>query len=194
MIPYHTVSYRIIPCHILSINKSYSTPYDTIVLHRIQFTVHLLPYTVCHIPYKTDVTLYSTVLFLFTTSNKSFINHMFIPFNRKIIIVMNIHFHLTNSYFRCYFIICFYFLCLSFFLPYYFLHYSHINLFFNYLSYRWDPEELQVRGSTVSGEITAIFSREDTKIELRIRLPPTYPLCNVEVRNIIPDDVHTVYG
>jgi hypothetical protein len=46
---------------------------------------------------------------------------------------------------------------------------------------RWDQDELSVRGSSVSGEITAVFTRDETKIELKIKLPVSYPLANVTV-------------
>lgn len=46
---------------------------------------------------------------------------------------------------------------------------------------RWDTEEFAVRGSAVSGEITAVLTREETTIEIKVKLPPSYPLKNVDV-------------
>jgi hypothetical protein len=46
---------------------------------------------------------------------------------------------------------------------------------------RWNEDEFKVRGSAVSGEVVATFMREETSVEVRIRLPPSYPLKNVEV-------------
>jgi hypothetical protein len=46
---------------------------------------------------------------------------------------------------------------------------------------RWKTEEFRLKGSAVSGEVTATFVREETSMEIRIRLPPSYPLKNVEV-------------
>lgn len=41
--------------------------------------------------------------------------------------------------------------------------------------------ELSVTGSRVSGEVTAVYSRDDASVEMHIKLPAGYPLRNVEV-------------
>ena len=46
---------------------------------------------------------------------------------------------------------------------------------------RWDSKEFQVKGSLLSGEITATYIREETSVEMKITLPSAYPLRNVEV-------------
>ena len=46
---------------------------------------------------------------------------------------------------------------------------------------QWNPDEFVVRGSAVSGEVTAALIHEDTTIEITIKMPPCYPLKNVEV-------------
>lgn len=46
---------------------------------------------------------------------------------------------------------------------------------------RWDAEEFAVRGSVVSGEVTAVLSKEETTVEIKVKLPPSYPLKIVEV-------------
>ena len=46
---------------------------------------------------------------------------------------------------------------------------------------RWVSDELAVRCVTVSGEIIAVFTRDEASIELKVKLPVTYPLCNAEV-------------
>jgi hypothetical protein len=47
---------------------------------------------------------------------------------------------------------------------------------------RWDPDEFSVRGSAAAGgEVAAVFTRDEARIELRVRLPPAYPLVNAEV-------------
>ncbi|KAJ1429827.1 hypothetical protein B484DRAFT_328817, partial [Ochromonadaceae sp. CCMP2298] len=38
-----------------------------------------------------------------------------------------------------------------------------------------------VRASAVSGEVTATLTREDTRIEISVQIPPSYPLRNVDV-------------
>ena len=44
-----------------------------------------------------------------------------------------------------------------------------------------DGEELQVRGSRVSREVTASYRRDECTLEMVIRLPSNYPLRMVEV-------------
>lgn len=46
---------------------------------------------------------------------------------------------------------------------------------------RWDASEFAVRGSVVSGEVTAVLSKEETTVEIKVKLPPSYPLKIVEV-------------
>ena len=46
---------------------------------------------------------------------------------------------------------------------------------------RWDSNEFSVKGYAASGEITAVMIKDDTKIEMKVKLPPSYPLKNVEV-------------
>ena len=46
---------------------------------------------------------------------------------------------------------------------------------------RWDTSEFIVKGSAVSGEVTAVLHKDETTIEIRVKLPPSYPLKNVEV-------------
>mmetsp|Transcript_118378 Transcript_118378/g.232445 ORF Transcript_118378/g.232445 Transcript_118378/m.232445 type:complete len:610 (+) Transcript_118378:1-1830(+) len=46
---------------------------------------------------------------------------------------------------------------------------------------RWDSSEFTVKGSTVSGEVSAVLSRDETTVEIKVKLPPSYPLKNVEV-------------
>ena len=46
---------------------------------------------------------------------------------------------------------------------------------------RWDPDEFEIKGSTVSGEITAKYIHEEATMEIKIKLPPDYPLKNVDV-------------
>lgn len=46
---------------------------------------------------------------------------------------------------------------------------------------RWDANEFTVRGSVVSGEVTAVLSKEETTVEIKVKLPPSYPLKIVEV-------------
>ncbi len=46
----------------------------------------------------------------------------------------------------------------------------------------WDEEEFIVRGFKAnSSEVTACFIRDEAKVEIKIKIPPQYPLCNVEV-------------
>jgi hypothetical protein len=46
---------------------------------------------------------------------------------------------------------------------------------------RWNPDEFTVKGSAVSGEVTAVLSRDETTVEIKVKLPASYPLKNVEV-------------
>jgi hypothetical protein len=46
---------------------------------------------------------------------------------------------------------------------------------------RWDVDELAVKGSTATGEVVATYTREDTSVEIKIKLPAAYPLQRVEV-------------
>lgn len=46
---------------------------------------------------------------------------------------------------------------------------------------RWNLDELKIRCSAVSREMTAVYVADEVVIELTIRLSPLYPLCNVEV-------------
>ena len=47
---------------------------------------------------------------------------------------------------------------------------------------RWNTDELEVRGHRSNGgEVAATFLRDDAKVEVKIRIPATYPLKNVEV-------------
>lgn len=46
---------------------------------------------------------------------------------------------------------------------------------------RWDSNEFTVKGSAVSGEVSAVLSRDETTVEIKVKLPPSYPLKNVEV-------------
>jgi hypothetical protein len=46
---------------------------------------------------------------------------------------------------------------------------------------KWNTQELQVKGSLTSGEVTATYIRDETSIEIKIALPNSYPLKNVEV-------------
>lgn len=46
---------------------------------------------------------------------------------------------------------------------------------------RWDTNEFEVKGNTTSGDIIASFLKDETKIEITIKMPPSYPLKNVEV-------------
>jgi len=47
---------------------------------------------------------------------------------------------------------------------------------------RWNSDELEVRGHRSNGgEVAATFTRDDAKVEVKIRIPAQYPLKNVEV-------------
>jgi len=46
---------------------------------------------------------------------------------------------------------------------------------------RWKTDEFEVKGSLVSGEVTATLKSDETSIEIRIKLPSSYPLKNVDV-------------
>jgi hypothetical protein len=47
---------------------------------------------------------------------------------------------------------------------------------------RWNTAELEVRGHKANGgEVSACFIRDDARVEIKIRVPPQYPLKNVEV-------------
>jgi hypothetical protein len=46
---------------------------------------------------------------------------------------------------------------------------------------RWNTSEFTVKGSAVSGEVSAVLSRDETTVEIKVKLPPSYPLKNVEV-------------
>ncbi|CAK4067201.1 unnamed protein product [Aphanomyces euteiches] len=45
----------------------------------------------------------------------------------------------------------------------------------------WDPDEMTVRGSKVSREITTTYLKDECSLEMVIRVPPSYPLRTVEV-------------
>jgi hypothetical protein len=45
----------------------------------------------------------------------------------------------------------------------------------------WDPETFEMKGNPQSGEIRAILHHDETQVELLMKLPPAYPLYNVEV-------------
>ncbi|CAM9242516.1 unnamed protein product [Phaeothamnion confervicola] len=47
---------------------------------------------------------------------------------------------------------------------------------------RWDPSEMTVRASRVSREVTATYVKDECALEVTVKLPPTYPLRNVEVQ------------
>eukprot|EP01032_Pedospumella_encystans_P004088 gene4088-4838_t len=46
---------------------------------------------------------------------------------------------------------------------------------------RWNASEFSVRGSVVSGEVTAVLSKDETSVEIKVKLPASYPLKIVEV-------------
>ena len=46
---------------------------------------------------------------------------------------------------------------------------------------KWRKDEMTVRGSAMTGEVVAIYSKDEAKVELKILLPNSYPLRNVEV-------------
>ena len=46
---------------------------------------------------------------------------------------------------------------------------------------RWSADELTVKGSAISREVIAVYNKDGASIELKIKLPPAYPLVNVEV-------------
>ena len=46
---------------------------------------------------------------------------------------------------------------------------------------RWNPAEFEMKSNSNSGEISAKVTRDETQIEVTIKLPSTYPLKNVEV-------------
>lgn len=45
----------------------------------------------------------------------------------------------------------------------------------------WDGEDFTIRGSTVSREVSASYTKDDCSTEIVLRLPPGFPLKNVEV-------------
>jgi len=48
---------------------------------------------------------------------------------------------------------------------------------------RWgDTSEMSVKGSKVSREVTATYMKDECALEVVIKVPPSYPLCNVEVQ------------
>jgi hypothetical protein len=46
---------------------------------------------------------------------------------------------------------------------------------------RWKSDELDIKCSAVSREITAVYTADEIEIELTICVSPLYPLCNVEI-------------
>ncbi len=46
---------------------------------------------------------------------------------------------------------------------------------------RWDAEEFSVRGNPMTGEVTAVYTKDggETKVEMKITMPASYPLANV---------------
>lgn len=47
----------------------------------------------------------------------------------------------------------------------------------------WDSEasEFTAAGNSLTGEFSAIIRKEDSKVEMKIKLPPSYPLANIEI-------------
>jgi hypothetical protein len=45
----------------------------------------------------------------------------------------------------------------------------------------FSDSEMTVRGSVLSREICATYAQEDAKLEMKVKLPPAYPLINAEV-------------
>ncbi len=48
---------------------------------------------------------------------------------------------------------------------------------------RWDENEFDIRGNAATGEIVASFLRDESKIEIIIKIPSAYPLKNVDVES-----------
>lgn len=48
-------------------------------------------------------------------------------------------------------------------------------------SHRWEESEFEIKGNATTGEIVASFLRDETKIEIIIKIPAAYPLKNVDV-------------
>eukprot|EP01041_Mallomonas_annulata_P003532 gene3532-7026_t len=44
-----------------------------------------------------------------------------------------------------------------------------------------DSGEMSVRASVVSREVVAVYTHEDAKLEMKVKMPPSYPLMNAEV-------------
>lgn len=47
---------------------------------------------------------------------------------------------------------------------------------------RWEDDTLAVRASALSREIVAVYTHDDAKLELVVRLPPGFPLANADVQ------------
>ena len=46
---------------------------------------------------------------------------------------------------------------------------------------KWRSDEMTVRGSAMTGEVVAVYMKDEAKVEIKISLPSSYPLTNVEV-------------